>query len=122
MRQPGVADEAGVAPRPARHPQHRFTIRQPQHAVRSRIGHLRADAVLDPFERRGLCQLFVRRRLREVHLSIVRSEEHTSELQSLMRLSDAVFCLNTNNTDSRNTNMSRTTQLNSDESIDIRNS
>src|SRR3546814_6020025 len=24
----------------------------------------------------------------------VRSEEHTSELQSLMRLSDAVFCLN----------------------------
>src|SRR3546814_10283312 len=27
------------------------------------------------------------------HLSIVRSEEHTSELQSLMRISYAVFCL-----------------------------
>src|SRR3546814_5562707 len=26
-----------------------------------------------------------------------RSEEHTSELQSLMRISYAVFCLNTNN-------------------------
>src|SRR3546814_8103121 len=28
----------------------------------------------------------------------VRSEEHTSELQSLMRISYAVFCLNTKNT------------------------
>src|SRR3546814_1588186 len=27
------------------------------------------------------------------HLSTVRSEEHTSELQSLMRISYAVFCL-----------------------------
>src|SRR3546814_7174992 len=30
-------------------------------------------------------------------LSVVRSEEHTSELQSLMRNSYAVFCLNKNN-------------------------
>src|SRR3546814_4225205 len=29
----------------------------------------------------------------EVERSAVRSEEHTSELQSLMRISDAVFCL-----------------------------
>src|SRR3546814_5406819 len=28
-----------------------------------------------------------------IHLPLVRSEEHTSELQSLMRLSYAVFCL-----------------------------
>src|SRR3546814_2545104 len=28
----------------------------------------------------------------------IRSEEHTSELQSLMRISSAVFCLNTKNT------------------------
>src|SRR3546814_4098750 len=28
-----------------------------------------------------------------VHLLLVRSEEHTSELQSLMRISYAVFCL-----------------------------
>src|SRR3546814_1281712 len=31
----------------------------------------------------------------------VRSEEHTSELQSLMRLSYAVFCLNKKNTTKR---------------------
>src|SRR3546814_1753201 len=29
---------------------------------------------------------------------VLRSEEHTSELQSLMRISYAVFCLKTNNT------------------------
>src|SRR3546814_6872535 len=27
------------------------------------------------------------------HLAVIRSEEHTSELQSLMRISYAVFCL-----------------------------
>src|SRR3546814_4231860 len=32
-----------------------------------------------------------------------RSEEHTSELQSLMRISYAVFCLTKNRTTSRNT-------------------
>src|SRR3546814_4384411 len=32
-------------------------------------------------------------------LTLVRSEEHTSELQSLMRISYAVFCLTTNQTD-----------------------
>src|SRR3546814_9016975 len=30
----------------------------------------------------------------DVLLSVARSEEHTSELQSLMRISYAVFCLN----------------------------
>src|SRR3546814_4049266 len=34
----------------------------------------------------------VRERLRE-HAALLRSEEHTSELQSLMRISYAVFCL-----------------------------
>src|SRR3546814_6742432 len=29
----------------------------------------------------------------DVHMIVVRSEEHTSELQSLMRISYAVFCL-----------------------------
>src|SRR3546814_6389344 len=33
-----------------------------------------------------------------VHLLRARSEEHTSELQSLMRISYAVFCLNTKKT------------------------
>src|SRR3546814_5026645 len=32
-----------------------------------------------------------------VRAAMVRSEEHTSELQSLMRISYAVFCLNKNN-------------------------
>src|SRR3546814_9146654 len=37
-------------------------------------------------------------------LNRIRSEEHTSELQSLMRISYAVFCLNkkTQNTDQKN--------------------
>src|SRR3546814_6591608 len=30
-----------------------------------------------------------------IHMAAQRSEEHTSELQSLMRISYAVFCLNT---------------------------
>src|SRR3546814_8077116 len=34
----------------------------------------------------------------------VRSEEHTSELQSLMRISYAVFCLKKNNTNTCHTN------------------
>src|SRR3546814_10015140 len=34
------------------------------------------------------------RRMEQDYNSLVRSEEHTSELQSLMRISYAVFCLN----------------------------
>src|SRR3546814_9412585 len=34
---------------------------------------------------------------------VVRSEEHTSELQSLMRISYAVFCLNKKNTPTHHT-------------------
>src|SRR3546814_8859520 len=41
-----------------------------------------------------LRQLFrIERCRRDDHLEIGRSEEHTSELQSLMRISYAVFCL-----------------------------
>src|SRR3546814_10190913 len=35
--------------------------------------------------------------LRQVEIVVERSEEHTSELQSLMRISYAVFCLKQNN-------------------------
>src|SRR3546814_8451963 len=43
---------------------------------------------------------------------LVRSEEHTSELQSLMRISYAVFCLKKNNTEIRNmTHNTHTTHL-----------
>src|SRR3546814_2267065 len=49
----------------------------------------------------GMIAAFVYYELRVVHgvptpiaiLAVVRSEEHTSELQSLMRISYAVFCL-----------------------------
>src|SRR3546814_8144773 len=34
---------------------------------------------------------------RALHVGIIRSEEHTSELQSLMRISYAVFCLKKKN-------------------------
>src|SRR3546814_9977267 len=34
--------------------------------------------------------------------AVVRSEEHTSELQSLMRISYAVFCLKNKNTEQKN--------------------
>src|SRR3546814_629657 len=42
----------------------------------------------------------------------LRSEEHTSELQSLMRISYAVFCLKKKNTTKRNTINNKTTELN----------
>src|SRR3546814_7376095 len=51
---------------------------------------------LDPPER----MLGIRRHHEQVDLlrvDVVRSEEHTSELQSLMRISYAVFCLKTKN-------------------------
>src|SRR3546814_6132378 len=38
------------------------------------------------------------RNMRRKHLKCFRSEEHTSELQSLMRISYAVFCLKKKNT------------------------
>src|SRR3546814_1010962 len=53
--------------------------------------------------------------LLEMHSILkARSEEHTSELQSLMRISYAVFCLKKNNTIStthRNTHQPNTRQL-----------
>src|SRR3546814_6924760 len=70
----------------------------PQHAVERRAGaHLQ-----QPGHRQLVTQQRLRRhqdqRLAElaVHLpaqDVERSEEHTSELQSLMRISYAVFCL-----------------------------
>src|SRR3546814_2395438 len=41
-----------------------------------------------------ICEPFIRRRaIRHLEKGRIRSEEHTSELQSLMRISYAVFCL-----------------------------
>src|SRR3546814_4720346 len=43
-------------------------------------------------------------RARYIDAKATRSEEHTSELQSLMRISYAVFCLKTKNKTNRNRN------------------
>src|SRR3546814_3541657 len=57
----------------------------------------------DARERRRRCQL-------RVQLS-QRSEEHTSELQSLMRISYAVFCLKKKQTTKININSNTSTQI-----------
>src|SRR3546814_5892545 len=41
----------------------------------------------------NICHMIVQRSMAERSAAITRSEEHTSELQSLMRISYAVFCL-----------------------------
>src|SRR3546814_9519914 len=45
---------------------------------------------------------------RTVETRAIRSEEHTSELQSLMRISYAVFCLKTKNTQQTKTTLKTT--------------
>ena len=40
-----------------------------------------------------MAQRRLRHYFQEHHITVVRSEEHTSELQSLRRISYAVFCL-----------------------------
>src|SRR3546814_2544325 len=69
-------------------------------------------------------QCGVRHRVRTAHLSHTRrgpddraagqprrSEEHTSELQSLMRISYAVFCLKKKNTKTTNTTQNHNPQI-----------
>src|SRR3546814_7095525 len=48
-------------------------------------------AVIAELKARGVAIVYISHRLEE--LKRIRSEEHTSELQSLMRISYAVFCL-----------------------------
>src|SRR3546814_3383284 len=68
-------------------------------------GRIHDDAVIDG--RRGKRkEVRLPHRFKAVqHAQLMRSEEHTSELQSLMRTSYAVFCLNkkTNTPKTRNT-------------------
>src|SRR3546814_5446054 len=45
-------------------------------------------------DRQAVLRLRAAQALDQAHLDGARSEEHTSELQSLMRISYAVFCLN----------------------------
>src|SRR3546814_1954345 len=51
------------------------------------LGHVLAHQLLE------LARAALRHLRGERHLVLLRSEEHTSELQSLMRISYAVFCL-----------------------------
>src|SRR3546814_6734311 len=105
MGEPGVRHQPTAAPGPPGHAQNRLTFIEAKHVARLRVGHRRANKVLDPPERRGARQILIRRELGEIERPIIRrggrkhepllerSEEHTSELQSLMRISYAVFCL-----------------------------
>src|SRR3546814_2185196 len=58
---------------------------------------MQVEHVLDPQ------QVFLHRGRDGVEQRAVRSEEHTSELQSLMRISYAVFCLKKKNIQTKNT-------------------
>src|SRR3546814_4218705 len=69
------------AVRHARHPRQQCRVRQ----VRVDRGHDAGAMAVD--HRRQSRQCFLRHQIYD------RSEEHTSELQSLMRISYAVFCL-----------------------------
>src|SRR3546814_4961582 len=51
-------------------------------------GHLKGGAVVATV----MSNLGLERYLNDLGAGLVRSEEHTSELQSLMRISSAVFC------------------------------
>src|SRR3546814_5278663 len=81
--------------------------------------HIGADPFTQPFMRHrhhcdvGDCRIAMQRIFDFLRADIlapahdnIRSEEHTSELQSLMRISYAVFCLKkkTNNTENKLTN------------------
>src|SRR3546814_3826310 len=59
--------------------------------VRRKTGDQMNEPKLQPVQREAVQRIERRRRLADTHN--VRSEEHTSELQSLMRISYAVFCL-----------------------------
>src|SRR3546814_6209813 len=65
---------------------------------RAGIGDRRLMAVVVDFDERDRCA-----RARALQQCMERSEEHTSELQSLMRISYAVFCLKTKRNISRTT-------------------
>src|SRR3546814_3049360 len=70
---------------------HRLHLTRLQHAVAD-------EAVAHTRDHRDLADLLTRsHRGCQRWLRVRRSEEHTSELQSLMRISYAVFCLKTKN-------------------------
>src|SRR3546814_8179933 len=77
-----------------------------------RGGTQRLEAAHDHEERQTVCEKAQDRGDHEYCLSaLVRSEEHTSELQSLMRNSYAVFCLKKKTTNETSLSMTYTSML-----------
>src|SRR3546814_10498148 len=89
----------------------RRLCRRPDAAI---AGFAHAAVVGGPVFRRGKRHLRRRHQRHPVHRgeSARRSEEHTSELQSLMRISYAVFCLTKNNTTTSSDEVTRTIPTN----------
>src|SRR3546814_3768981 len=78
---------------------HLGALAQPLHDAVLRLAHVHHPLIqLGHLEAQGLAGAL--QHLAAVH----RSEEHTSELQSLMRISYAVFCLKKKKKDERQTN------------------
>src|SRR3546814_6229760 len=72
----------------------RSAVRRPVRAVDGLVLSLSKDGAPPCFDKLSMRDLFDMRKLCN---EPSRSEEHTSELQSLIRISYAVFCLNKNN-------------------------
>src|SRR3546814_6541217 len=88
----------GSAPCSARHPWCSYSRRPTERNSRQRISSAQARTILSKASLAGLnrtSQTWLRRSAGDstIRQSRRRSEEHTSELQSLMRISYAVFCL-----------------------------
>src|SRR3546814_9807697 len=78
-----------------------------------RIAKLARDIVEDDFTDMGGARLkWIERFMISLSMSIAgRSEEHTSELQSLMRISYAVFCLKKKILTKQSTNLTRSNTI-----------
>src|SRR3546814_2063343 len=68
-------------------PRLRRALRKTRSCLGAAVGKSDLPTSMGPFSRRSRCETLHRL------LPLMRSEEHTSELQSLMRISYAVFCL-----------------------------
>src|SRR3546814_4585877 len=103
-RQPGAGLGAGIATQAIGDlmlDQFRRTVQQiDRHQP---VGQLADDLVALGTRRRQFAVVVIKRQRRQRRQRL-RSEEHTSELQSLMRISYAVFCLKKQITESTNTN------------------
>src|SRR3546814_3672927 len=90
------------------------------------VGHQRGQIILQRLiverpERRGIVEILAHRVGRDAalvqYLDRQRSEEHTSELQSLMRISNAVFCLTKKRCDRITTRLLRLNNIKSQTTI-----